>query len=81
MSEPLERMGMMPILSCGVGCAKLRIVFKRIFIPSAMSGSHGQGRSKTLVGKTLVAAEGHTALSFVSAANALAEHTGEWRGI
>jgi hypothetical protein len=74
-------MGMMPILSCGVGAGKLRIVFKRVFIPSAVSGSHGEGRSKTLDGKTLVVADGHPALSFVSMANALAEHAGGWCGM
>jgi hypothetical protein len=84
MSELLERMGMMPILSCEVGrvspqhCAWLSS--ESSFLPR-LSGSHGEGRSKTLDGKTLVAAEGHTALSFASVANALEEHAGGWCGI
>ena len=67
----------MPILSCEVGrvspqhCAWLSS--ESSFFPR-LSGSHGEGRTKTLDGKTLVVADGDTALSFVSVANALAEH-------
>jgi len=70
---------MMPILSCGVGrvspatCAWLSVNLQSL---PRLSGSHGEGHSKTLDGKTLVADEGHPALSFVSVANALAEHAG-----
>jgi hypothetical protein len=67
----------MPILSRRVGrvspqhCAWLSS--ESSFFPRCREAPAKAAR-KTLDGKTLVVAEGHTALSFVSVANALAEH-------
>jgi hypothetical protein len=67
---------MTPILSSQVGGANPRPCawLSSESSVSAMSQSTGEGLSKTLVGKTLVVSAGHTALLFVSVANALAEH-------